>query len=147
MKIELLENLIKYKLLTDDTKEVEDNGKKETLYRIQALQDVWTIKNGVKTLVVKKGTKGGYVKSVENLNNICFNLKKLNDLDEMCGSWIFDGAMAYGNSVVRDNAQLRGCVQICDNVVVCKDAVVIGKGRLSGNQLVEDNLVLEDEAE
>ena len=147
MKINLVENLIKYKLLTDDTKEIEDNGVKVTLYRIQALQDVWAIKDGIKTLVVKKGVKGGYVKSVDNLANICFTLKKQNQLNVRCGSWIFEDAMAYGDSKVYENAQLRGHVQICDNVVVCKDAVVIGEGKLTGSQVVNEDLVLEDEKE
>ena len=82
------------------------------LYRIEATEDL-PYHN------IKRGDKGGFVQSKENLDS---------------DAWIFDNAKAYGESIVCGEAQLY------DNVEVC------GKSRIYGRACLHNNVKVEDEA-
>ena len=96
----------KYKL-TDETIEVE--GK--ILYRIEALKDFGEI---------KKGDKGGFIESENNLAH-------------EGDAWVSDNARVYGDACVFDNAQVYG------NAFVSGYAQVYGNARVYGNAWLYDN--------
>ena len=89
----------KYRLLEDDI--ITVGGR--TLYRIEALRDF---------AGVKKGYKGGYVESEDNLSH-----------EGNC--WVFgnalvcDNARVYGNAWVYGNALLYGKAEIRKGNVTC----------------------------
>ena len=85
-----------------------------TLYRIEALKDF---------SIVKKGDKGGYVESEDNLSQ-----------EEDC--WISDNAKVFGNAVVYGNAK------VFDNAYVCGNAKVYCKAEVCGNAKVYDNAIV-----
>ena len=97
-----------------------------TLYRIEALKDFG---------IVKKGDKGGYVQSEENLSQ-----------EEDCwisdNAKVFDSAVVYNNAKVCDNAYVCGnakvyCkAEVCGNAKVYCDAIVYGKAEVCGNAKV-----------
>ena len=94
-----------------------------TLYRIEALKDFAN---------VKKGDKGGYVQSEDNLSQegdcwISNNAK------------VFDDAKVYDNALVLDNAQVYGNAVVYDNAGVFGDALVYGNVEISGNAEIKDN--------
>lgn len=91
----------KYKLLENDTITVDGR----TLYRIEALKDFAD---------VRKGGRGGYVESEDNLSH-----------DGNC--WVFDNARVSDNVLVRDDA------------LVYDDAHVSGTARVLGNTCVLGN--------
>lgn len=90
----------KYKL-TDETIEVE--GK--TLYRIEALKDFGKI---------KKGDKGGFVQSEDNLSHS-------------------DDAWVYGNACVYGDACVCGDACVYDNAKVYGNACVYGNAKIANN--------------
>ena len=95
----------------------------KTLYRIEALKDFAN---------VKKGDKGGYVESEENLSQegncwIYGNTK------------VFDSAVVYDNAKVYGNAQVFGDAQVYDNAIICDNAYVFGNALVFGNAKVYDN--------
>ena len=91
-------------------------------YYIIALKD-FTLITGE---TVKKGDKGGYIKSEDCLSQ-----------EGLC--WVMYGAHVEGtvsdNAVVKDNAKVFGTVS--DNAVVQDSAIVYGT--VSGNAVVKDN--------
>lgn len=88
----------KYKLLTDDTITIDGR----MLYRIEALKDFGN---------VKKGQKGGYVESEDNLSH-----------EGNC--WVYGGAKVYNNAKVYDNAKVDG--EACmHGKVVLRDCEVV----------------------
>ena len=91
----------------------------KTLYRIEALKDFD---------IVKKGDKGGYVESEENLSQ-----------EEDC--WISDNAKVFDSAVVSGNAKVYGNAKVCGNTKVFGDAYVYG------NALVYNNAVIYGKAE
>ena len=119
----------KYKL-TDKT--INLNGR--TLYRIEALKDFGD---------VKKGDKGGFVESENNLsqNGDCWIY------DDAC---VYDGghvdgdakilgdARVYGNSLVTDKAV------VTDNTVINGNSVIYGNAHVRGNAHISDAYVLDN---
>ena len=85
------------------------------LHRIRALRDI-----GVE---VKAGDLGGFVESEDNLST-----------DDKDNAWIYDDAIAAGESVITNNAHLR------------KNAMVCGCAYISNGALVTDNARVEDDA-
>ena len=78
----------KYKL-TDEYITIDDRK----LYRIEALKDFgW----------VRKGDKGGFVESEDNLSQ-----------EGDC--WIFDDARVFGNAIVSGNARVCGDARVVNN--------------------------------
>ena len=132
----------KYKL-TDET--INLNG--VTLYRIEALKDFGEI---------KKGNKGGFIESENNLAHegnawVSDNARVYGD------ACVFDNAQVYGNAFVSgyaqvygnafvygnawasDNARLCGYAWVSDNARVYGDANVCDDSSVFGNALVYDN--------
>ena len=132
----------KYKL-TDET--INLNG--VTLYRIEALKDFGEI---------KKGDKGGFIESENNLAHegnawVSDNARVYGD------ACVFDNAQVYGNAFVSgyaqvygnafvygnawasDNARLCGYAWVSDNARVYGDANVCDDSSVFGNALVYDN--------
>ena len=97
----------KYRLLENDT--ITINGR--TLYRIEALRDFAD---------VRKGDKGGYVESEDNLSQK-------------------DDCWVSGNAVVSDNAEVSGKAWVYGNAVVSGNAVVCGNARVYGSAEVSGN--------
>ena len=108
----------KYRL-TDETIEVE--GK--TLYRIEALKDFCEI---------KKGDKGGFIESENNLAH-------------EGDAWVSDNAHVYGDACVFDNARVynnafvSGYAQVYGNARVYGNAWLYGNTRVCGYAWVADN--------
>ena len=132
----------KYKL-TDET--INLNG--ATLYRIEALKDFGES---------KKGDKGGFIESENNLAHegnawVSDNARVYGD------ACVFDNAQVYGNAFVSgyaqvygnafvygnawasDNARLCGYAWVSDNARVYGDANVCDDSSVFGNALVYDN--------
>ena len=132
----------KYKL-TDET--INLNG--VTLYRIEAIKDFGEI---------KKGDKGGFIESENNLAHegnawVSDNARVYGD------ACVFDNAQVYGNAFVSgyaqvygnafvygnawasDNARLCGYAWVSDNARVYGDANVCDDSSVFGNALVYDN--------
>ena len=105
----------KYKLTNETT---ECNG--VTLHRIEALMDFAD---------VKKGDKGGFVQSEDNLpqfdNCWVYNNAK-----------VYGNAMVYGNAKVGDDACVYGNAKVFGNAWVCCDAKVYGDAKVFGNAKV-----------
>ena len=93
----------KYKL-TDETIEVYGN----TLHRIESLRDFGD---------VKKGDKGGWIQSDDNLSH-----------NRDC--WIYDDAKVYGEAFVSD------CAKICENSVVYGKSQIFGFAKVYGHSKV-----------
>ena len=110
----------KYKL-TEET----INYCSRTLYRIEALKDFGN---------VKKGDKGGYVQSEENLSQ-----------EGDC--WIFDNAKVYGSAIVSDSAQVFGNAEVWGNAKVYDKTLVYGNAFVYDNALVFGNAKVSDNAE
>ena len=108
----------KYKL-TDET--INLNG--VTLYRIEALKYFGEI---------KKGDKGGFIESENNLAH-------------EGDAWVSDNAHVYGNACVFDNSQVYGNAFVSGYAQVYGDAFVYGNAwlydntRLCGYAWVSDN--------
>ena len=99
----------KYKL-TDET--INLNG--ATLYRIEALKDFGEI---------KKGNKGGFIESENNLAH-------------EGDAWVSDNAHVYGNACVFDNSQVYGNAFVSGYAQVYGDAFVYGNAWLYDNTRV-----------
>lgn len=108
----------KYKL-TDET--INLNG--ATLYRIEALKDFGEI---------KKGDKGGFIESENNLAH-------------EGDAWVSDNAHVYGDACVFDNARVynnafvSGYAQVYGNACVYGNAWLYGNTRVCGYAWVADN--------
>ena len=103
----------KYRLLENDT--ITVGGK--TLYRIEALKDFAS---------VKKGDKGGYVESEDNLSHVG-------------NCWVFDDALVSDNACVSDNARVSDNALVCEDALVCDDARVSDTAWVLGNACVLGN--------
>ena len=99
----------KYKLTGES---IEVKGK--TLYRIEALKDFGEI---------KKGDKGGFIESENNLAH-------------EGNAWVSDNARVYGDACVFDNAQVYGNAFVSDNSRVCDNARVYGDALVRGDACV-----------
>ena len=132
---ELLNSIImkKYRLLEDDV----INREGVTLHRIVALRDIINL-NG--DIIAKKGDKGGYIESEENL-------------DQGDGSaWITKDAIVYCKAQVLENAQVRDHTVVHDYAIIKGDAMVgdyaeiFGKAVLGGYCLVSGYAKIHEEA-
>ena len=132
----------KYKL-TDET--INLNG--ATLYRIEALKDFGEI---------KKGDKGGFIESENNLAHegnawVSDNARVYGDAGEIDNAQVYGNAfvsgyaqvygnaVVYGNAWASDNARLCGYAWVSDNARVYGDANVCDDSSVFGNALVYDN--------
>ena len=93
------------------------------LYRIESLKDF---------AFIKKGDKGGFVESEENLSQVgsCWIY---NDT-KVCGNaWVFGDAKVYGNAQVYGNTKVYDNAQVYDNAKVFGDAQVYDNAKVYGN--------------
>ena len=102
----------KYKL-TDEFIAIGD----KKLYRIEALKDFSN---------VKKGDKGGFIESEDNLS-------------QYGNCWIYGNAMVYGNAKIYGNARVYGDAMVFENAKVFADTLIYGDAKVFGNALVFDN--------
>ena len=105
------------------------------LYRIEALKDFAD---------VKKGDKGGFVESKDNLSQYgdCWvydNATVSGNAEVYGNAKVFGDAMVYGNAAVSDNAQVYGNAAVSDNAQVFGDAEVYGRARVYGHAKVCHN--------
>ena len=91
-----------------------------TLHRIEALKDFGS---------VKKGDKGGWIESENNLSH-----------DGDC--WVGGEAKVYDNAQVRDNARVYGNALVYGSAVVRGDAIVRGDAVVSGNAQVRGGAIV-----
>ena len=141
----------KYKL-TDET--INLNG--ATLYRIEALKDFGEI---------KKGDKGGFIESENNLahegdawvsdnahvygdacvfdNARVYNNAFVSGYAQVYGNafvygnaWLYDNTRVCGYAWVADNARVYGDANVCDDSSVFGSACVYDNARVYGNALV-----------
>ena len=84
------------------------------LYRIEALKDFGN---------VKKGDKGGYVESEENLS-------------QRGNCWIYGNAYVYGNALVYGNAKIYDNTKVYGNARICGDALVYDNAKVFDNAKV-----------
>ena len=132
----------KYKL-TDET--IKLNG--ATLYRIEALKYFGEI---------KKGDKGGFIESENNLahegdawvsdnahvyGNACvFNNAHVYGNAFVSGyAQVYGDAFVYGNAWLYDNTRVCGYARVADNARVYGDANVCDDSSVFGSALVYDN--------
>ena len=125
-----------------------------TLYHIEALKDFGN---------VKKGDKGGYVQSEDNLSQegdcwISDKAKVFGNAQVYCDAVVFGNAEVFSNAqifhkaIVADNALVCGnaivfgSAVICDNAKVSGNAYVYGYARVSGNAIVYGNAIVSDNA-
>ena len=109
----------KYKL-TDET--INLNG--VTLYRIEALKDFCEI---------KKGDKGGFIESENNLAH-------------EGDAWVSDNAWVYGSACVYGDACVFGCACVYDNAWVSGNGQVYGNARVCGNARVYNHACVHGDA-
>ena len=132
----------KYKL-TDET--IKLNG--VTLYRIEALKDFGEI---------KKGDKGGFIESENNLahegdawvsdnahvyGDACVfgNARVYNNAFVSGYAQVYGNARVYGNAWLYDNARVCGYAWVADNARVYGDANVCDDSSVFGSACVYDN--------
>ena len=132
----------KYKL-TDET--INLNG--VTLYRIEALKDFGEI---------KKGDKGGFIESENNLahegnawvsdNAHVYGDARVFNNAHVYGNAFVSGyaqvygdAFVYGNAWLYDNTRVCGYARVADNARVYGDANVCDDSSVFGSALVYDN--------
>ena len=87
------------------------------IYRIEALKDFSN---------VKKGDKGGFIESEDNLSQIG-------------DCWIYDDAMVYGNAKIYGNAKVSGKAKVFENAEVFGNAEVYNDANIYGKALAHDN--------
>ena len=110
----------------------------KTLYRIEALKDFAN---------VKKGDKGGYVQSEDNLsqrgNCWIYGNAKVSHNAIVCGNAkVSDNAEVYGDTEVFGNAQVSDNTKVFDNVEVYGNAKISGNAIVCGNAKVYDNALV-----
>ena len=132
----------KYKL-TDET--INLNG--ATLYRIEALKDFGEI---------KKGDKGGFIESENNLahegdawvsdnahvyGDACVfdNARVYNNAFVSGYAQVYGNAFVYGNAWLYDNTRVCGYAWVADNARVYGDANVYDDSSVFGSACVYDN--------
>lgn len=86
------------------------------LFRIEALKDFGD---------VKKGDKGGFVESENNLSH-----------KDDC--WVYDYAFVYNDALIWGDAKVYNFAVVFGNAVVCGHAKIFNVARVFGNALVRD---------
>ena len=143
----------KYKL-TNET--IKCLGK--VLRRIEALKDFADI---------KKGDKGGFVESEENLsqkgncwiydNAIVYENARIQGNAGIYAhasiygnvkiygyATVYDNATIYGNSMICGNAEICENAKIYENVEICENVIICGNAQVYGNTKVCENAVICD---
>ena len=125
----------KYKLSNET---IEVNG--HILHRIIAIKDFGE---------VKKGDKGGFIESEDNLSHydLCWvaNDAKVHGHAWVSGNAIvedyadvYNYAKVFDHAIVKDYAKVYGNTWVCDNAVVSNHARVCGHARVFDHAIVKD---------
>ena len=111
--------------LTDETKEIYGH----TVYRIRATKDSrWA----------KEGQLGGFVESVDNLNDNAWVADNAN---------VFENAKVYGEAKVFGSAQVYGTARVSGNAWVYGQAMVSGKSSVYEEAAVFEGAIVSGHAE
>lgn len=111
----------KYKLSRKDT--VIDGVTLETLYRIIAIKSFGS---------VKKGDRGGYVRSYSNLS-------QEGDAWVFRGSCVTENARVSENAIVREYSRVGGNASVGGNAIVSNRSIVDDHSIVCGNAVVNDH--------
>ena len=126
----------------------------KTLYHIEALKDFGN---------VKKGDKGGYVQSEENLSQegdcwiydnakvfdsavVYGNAKVFGNAEVFGNTKVYGKALVYGNAKVFDDAKVYDGAKVYGDAIVSNNAIVVNKAIVCGNAKVFGNVVIYDNA-
>lgn len=126
LEISLNKNARKYIISLEKSDSIEIKG--TTYRRIIALQDIIDKRNVV---LVKRGEKGGFVESRDNLS-------------ETGTCWIYDNAIVGQEASVMNDAKVLNNSSIFDNVEVCDNAQISGESTIYGNVTVGGNATVSD---
>lgn len=135
----------KYKLI--ESTAIEYEGHK--LYRIEALRD---FRN------VKKGDRGGYVETQDNLSHegncwiyddakVYGQAKVFEDALIWDNAEVFNHAEVYGKAQIRDNAEVSGYSKVYDKAEVTDHANVFGLAKVFGNATLSNQAEVYVEAQ
>ncbi len=113
------------------------------LYRIEALKDFSN---------VKKGDKGGFVESEENLsqNGDCWiydNAKVFENAEIFENARVFENACVFGNARVSENTKVFGNAKVYGNAMVSDKAYIYGNAKVYGNANIFDNAMIHGDAQ
>lgn len=123
--------MFKFFKLTDESK-INDFGVR--VFRIQAIEDFYD---------VRKGQKGGFVESENNIEEYGW----LEDNAEAFGNAVISGnAVAKENAKIYGNAKMSGNSMIRQNAHVCDNAQLSGFSRVVGNACARENAQISDYA-
>ena len=127
--------MTKYKL-TNETK-VHDGI---TLHRIELTEDCrWG----------KKGTKGGWIESMDNLGEdgwVSGNAHVYGNAKVSGNAWVYENAEVYGDAQVFGNAMVTGGAMVYGNAMVTGGAMVYGNAMVYGEARVYGNAMVYGEA-
>ena len=106
------------------------------LYRIEALKDFSN---------VKKGEKGGFIESEDNLsqNGNCWVYKNAKVFEN---ANIYGDAKIFENSIVSGNAKIYGYAKIYGNALIYENAVVCETAEVSEFAIVDGNAMISGDA-
>ena len=113
----------KYVLLKNDSVTLDDG---RTLFRIQAVRNVFNEKG---KLIVEKGDLGGFVERDDHTRR---------NLSHAGGCWIAEDAMAYGASLIMDDAILCDQARIHGHAMLFDDAIAQDECEIGGHARVYD---------
>ena len=88
------------------------------------------LNDDIQLIGLSKGTVGGWIESVENLD--------VSD-DGVC--WVYESSYVYGDAKVLDDVQIIDST-VCDSAIVCGDSH-ISESQITGNTYVEDTHISE----
>jgi carbonic anhydrase/acetyltransferase-like protein (isoleucine patch superfamily) len=95
---------------------------KRTLYRIKAIRDFGS---------VREGDLGGFVEKERNLSH-------------KGDCWIYNDACVFDEAYIYDNARISGVAWVCDRACIYDDAHISGIARISGRARISDNAYVYD---
>ena len=122
-------NTFKKYEISHESKAIRDkSGKIRYLHRIVALKDIFG--NDGK-IIAKKGDKGGFVESEDNLSQ-----------EGYC--WIADDAMVYGKAQVFEDATVYNNARVYGNTILVGDAEVSGDSEVYGNVWLNRGTIKDD---
>lgn len=135
----------KYKII--ESTAIEYEGHK--LYRIEALRDFAN---------VKKGDRGGYVETQDNLSHdgncwiyndakVYGQAKVFEDALIWDNAEVFNHAEIYGKAQIRDNAEVSGYSKVYDKAEVTDHANVFGLAKVFGNATLSNQAEVYVEAQ
>lgn len=135
----------KYKIIKSTA--IEYEGHK--LYRIEALRDFAN---------VKKGDRGGYVETKDNLSHegncwiyndakVYGQAKVFEDAQIRDNAEVLNHAEVYGKAKIRDNAEVYGYSKVYDNAEVYDRANVFGLAKVFGNATLANQVEVYVEAQ